>query len=86
MKKGSFFAPHRDSEKVDGMFGTLVIVLPSQFAGGKLIVNHKGEVKTFDQSSLSSFKTQYAAFYSPTVSMNSRELPPVIGSVLFITW
>ena len=63
-EEGSFFAPHRDSEKVDGMFGTLVIVLPSQFAGGELIVNHKGEVKTFDQSSLSSFKTQYAAFYS----------------------
>jgi hypothetical protein len=63
-EKGSFFAPHRDSEKVDGMFGTLVIVLPSQFAGGELIVNHKGEVKTFDQSSLSSFKTQYAAFYA----------------------
>lgn len=63
-EEGSFFAPHRESEKVDGMFGTLVIVLPSQFAGGELIVNHKGEVKTFDQSSLSSFKTQYAAFYS----------------------
>ena len=26
---GSFFVPHRDTEKADGMFGTLVIVLPS---------------------------------------------------------
>ena len=26
---GSFFVPHRDTEKADGMFGTMVIVLPS---------------------------------------------------------
>lgn len=63
-EEGSFFAPHRDSEKVDGMFGTLVIVLPSKFTGGELVVNHKGEVKTFDQGSLSNFKSQFAAFYA----------------------
>jgi hypothetical protein len=34
---GSFFTPHRDSEKEDGMFGTLAIVLPSSHSGGGLL-------------------------------------------------
>jgi len=29
--EGSFFKEHRDTEKSDGMFGTLVVVLPSSF-------------------------------------------------------
>ncbi|KAL7496125.1 hypothetical protein ACHAWT_005551 [Skeletonema menzelii] len=63
-QEGSFFAPHRDSEKEEGMFGTLVIVLPSQFTGGELVVKHKGETQTFKQEGLSSFGSQYAAFYA----------------------
>jgi hypothetical protein len=31
---GEFFAPHRDSEKVDGMVASLVVVLPSRSTGG----------------------------------------------------
>lgn len=38
---GGFFAPHRDTEKVEGMFATLVIALPSFHEGGDLIVRHK---------------------------------------------
>lgn len=34
---GSFFTPHRDSEKEDGMFATLSIVLPSGHKGGELL-------------------------------------------------
>lgn len=63
-EEGSFFAPHRDSEKEEGMFGTLVIVLPSQFTGGELVVKHKGETQTFKQERLSAFGSQYAAFYA----------------------
>jgi hypothetical protein len=63
-EEGSFFAPHRDSEKEEGMFGTLVIVLPSQFTGGELVVKHKGETETFKQEGSSSFGSQYAAFYA----------------------
>jgi hypothetical protein len=33
---GGFFAPHKDSEKVDRMFATLVICLPSKHTGGQL--------------------------------------------------
>jgi hypothetical protein len=33
-EEGDFFLPHKDSEKEKGMFGTLVIGLPSQYTGG----------------------------------------------------
>ena len=32
---GGLFRPHRDTEKADGMFGTLVVVLPSAHDGGR---------------------------------------------------
>lgn len=31
---GQFFKPHQDSEKLDGMVATLVIILPSPHIGG----------------------------------------------------
>jgi len=37
---GGFFCAHRDTEKADGMFGTLVLVLPSAHRGGELIIRH----------------------------------------------
>ncbi|MFA5684345.1 MAG: 2OG-Fe(II) oxygenase [Lysobacteraceae bacterium] len=40
---GQFFAVHQDSEKADGMLGTLVVTLPSKFSGGELVVSHQGE-------------------------------------------
>lgn len=43
---GQFFAPHRDSEKADDMLGTLVVVLPSRFTGGELVIEHHGEQQT----------------------------------------
>uniref|UniRef100_A0A7S3VEI6 Uncharacterized protein n=1 Tax=Chaetoceros debilis TaxID=122233 RepID=A0A7S3VEI6_9STRA len=63
-EEGSFFAPHRDSEKEEGMFGTLVVILPSHFSGGELVVKHKGDTETFEQGALSKFESQYAAFYA----------------------
>src|SRR5207248_10382586 len=45
---GSFFLPHRDGEKLDRMVATLVIVLPSSFQGGELVVRHEGQEKTID--------------------------------------
>lgn len=40
---GQFFAVHQDSEKIDGMLGTLVITLPSRFSGGEFVVAHHGQ-------------------------------------------
>lgn len=66
-KTGSFFKPHRDSEKEDGMFGTVVIQLPSVYDGGKLIVRHNQKTEEVDFSTTTipqnGFSIFYTAFY-----------------------
>lgn len=39
---GQFFLRHRDTEKTDEMIGTIVVTLPSAYAGGELMIG-KGE-------------------------------------------
>ena len=63
-EEGAFFLPHQDSEKVDGMFGTLVVSLPSKHEGGDVVAMHKGESLTFRSSPGSDFGFSYAAWYS----------------------
>ena len=63
---GGKFAEHRDTEKHQGMFGTLIIQLPSVFIGGDLIVKHCKSSKVFhnsspEKSSLCSFVAHYAS-------------------------
>ncbi|MGF1600192.1 MAG: 2OG-Fe(II) oxygenase [Acidimicrobiales bacterium] len=56
-----FFAPHQDSEKADDMVGTLVVILPSNAAGGELIVRHRGTESVYRSSrSLITFVALYA--------------------------
>ncbi|HYV38767.1 MAG TPA: 2OG-Fe(II) oxygenase, partial [Gemmataceae bacterium] len=62
---GSFFKPHRDTEKIPGMFGTLVVCLPSRHEGGTLILEHDGQTKQIDFGGRDSeFQTRYVAFYA----------------------
>ncbi|KAI9103050.1 hypothetical protein DFS34DRAFT_646430 [Phlyctochytrium arcticum] len=49
---GALFKPHTDTEKIPGMFGTLVIALPSGHTGGDLFVKHPGEGKIFTTSTI----------------------------------
>lgn len=47
------------------MFGTLVVQLPSDYSGGKLVVSHGGKDKTFDFSGIKGCTNfHYAAFYA----------------------
>lgn len=48
---GQFFAPHRDSEKTDGMIGSLVVLPPSQSKGGALVIEHHDEKVSYRGSS-----------------------------------
>jgi 2OG-Fe(II) oxygenase superfamily len=61
---GGHFTPHRDSEKEDGMFGTLIIQLPSPFTGGAISFEHADETKKFDLSQGSDSSFNYVAFYA----------------------
>ncbi len=62
---GSFFLPHRDGEKLDRMVATLVLVLPSSFRGGELVVRHDGQERVIDfGGGKDPFRVHYAAFYA----------------------
>ena len=63
---GSFFLPHRDGEKLDRMVATLVVVLPSSYEGGELVVRHEGQERTIDFGGVenSPFQIHFAAFYA----------------------
>jgi hypothetical protein len=65
-EKGSFFLPHRDGEKLDRMIATLVVVLPSAYEGGELVVRHEGRERTIDfgGGKDGSFRIHFAAFYA----------------------
>lgn len=62
--KGAFFKEHRDTEKADGMFGTLLIVLPSMHAGGELTIRHAGREAVLALNSSEVSELTFAAFYA----------------------
>ncbi|PIL31358.1 hypothetical protein GSI_06057 [Ganoderma sinense ZZ0214-1] len=61
---GSHFLPHVDTEKVDGMFATIVVVLPSKFTGGAVHVSHGGFSETYEHSARSQTETTVLAWYT----------------------
>jgi predicted 2-oxoglutarate/Fe(II)-dependent dioxygenase YbiX len=71
--KGSFFVQHRDTEKAAGMFATLVIVLPSNYKGGELIIHHGDQVVTLDMRRDEPSELAFAAFYADCV----HEVQPI---------
>jgi len=58
---GQFFLPHQDSEKTDGMIGTLVVSLPSQFSGGAMALEHHDEKMLIAGSNS---RLTFVAFYA----------------------
>ena len=52
------------TEKSPGMFGTLVVVLPSLHRGGELVIRHAGCEVIIDLSRSEISKLAFAAFYA----------------------
>ena len=61
---GGFFAPHRDTEKADGMVATLVIALPAAGAGGALAIRHGGRETVVGMRTDEPSELCWAAFYA----------------------
>ncbi|KAF2726707.1 hypothetical protein EJ04DRAFT_392505, partial [Polyplosphaeria fusca] len=82
-EEGAFFKAHKDSEKTKGMFGTLVVCLPSEHSGGevRLVQGNKEEVlrtAPFSQHGLSCL-----AWYSDV----QHEIDPILsGYRLVLTY
>ncbi len=73
-EKGDFFLPHKDSEKEPGMFGTLIIGLPSHHEGGELLVQFDGKTHMINFSvPAMKYQLPYVAFYADCV----HEVKPI---------
>jgi predicted 2-oxoglutarate/Fe(II)-dependent dioxygenase YbiX len=62
-----FFKSHVDTPRAPNMFGSMVMCLPTEFAGGELVLCGPGGVKytqDWGSSSAESPALQWAAFYS----------------------
>ena len=65
--EGSFFVNHRDTEKAPGMFGTLIVALPSLHVGGELAIRHRGREVRLDLRRSDLSELAWAAFYADCV-------------------
>ncbi|KAK0501477.1 hypothetical protein EDD18DRAFT_1066392 [Armillaria luteobubalina] len=63
-QEGSHFHKHQDTAKVPGMFGTVIIILPSPYKGGEVHVSHSGSSQVFDFSEQSLVSTSVLAWYT----------------------
>ncbi|KAF8604763.1 hypothetical protein BDV93DRAFT_537619 [Ceratobasidium sp. AG-I] len=75
-EEGSHFLPHVDSEKTDGMFATMVVLLPSYFEGGALHLTFNDASKVVDFGGpTSTFQTSVLAWYTDV----THEVKPITG-------
>lgn len=81
--QGSFFVPHRDTEKLPGMFATLILVLPSLSVGGELVVRHKDREARLDLRCEDPSEVAFAAFYADCVH---EVLPVTSGHRLVLVY
>ncbi|KDQ15310.1 hypothetical protein BOTBODRAFT_109006 [Botryobasidium botryosum FD-172 SS1] len=70
---GSHFLPHQDTEKVDGMFATMIVILPSAYTGGAAHLSHADLSTTIDCSADSLSSTSVMAWYTDV----THEIKPV---------
>lgn len=62
--KDQFFNKHQDTEKLEGMVTTLVMILPSPHIGGDLIVEHNKKQCIFSSENIDCNMIKYTAFYA----------------------
>jgi len=80
---GDFFVEHRDTEKAAGMFATLVLILPSLYTGGELLVRHKGREVRLDLADSDPGDAAFAAFYADCMH---EVLPVTSGARLALVY
>lgn len=82
-EEGAFFKAHSDSEKAPGMFGTLVVCLPSEHSGGDVRLVHGGKEQILQTDTGSHFDLSALAWYSDV----QHEVQPVTqGYRLVLTY
>ncbi|TFK24875.1 hypothetical protein FA15DRAFT_739317 [Coprinopsis marcescibilis] len=70
---GGHFLPHRDTQKADGMFASVVLVLPCEHTGGQVHVTHAGSTEIIDIASRTGRVPSVLAWYTDVL----HEVKPV---------
>ena len=82
-EEGAFFKAHRDTEKVSGMFGTLVVCLPSEHTGGEVHLKHNQNQRLLSTAEFSAHDLSALAWYFDV----QHEIKPVLsGYRLVLTY
>ncbi|KAJ7068775.1 hypothetical protein C8F01DRAFT_1119260 [Mycena amicta] len=76
---GSHFLPHVDTEKANGMFASIIVVLPSEFTGGDAYTSHSGVNATFNSSKNSLTQTTILSWYTDVM----HEIKPITSGYRF---
>jgi hypothetical protein len=71
------FPPHRNTEKEDGMFGTMIVQLPSAYTGGDITVKHGDRTKNISLFEESDSAFHVVAFFADC----EHQLHPVTSGV-----
>ncbi len=62
---GGFFKRHKDTEKMPGMFGSLIIGLPSKYEGGELVIEFNGKRQKIDFNQMGdTYHLPYVSFFA----------------------
>ncbi|KAL7938209.1 hypothetical protein V8C35DRAFT_330199 [Trichoderma chlorosporum] len=77
---GAMFKPHKDTEKHPGMFGTLVICLPSKHTGGTVCLQHGKDSLELSTAETSAYDSYYLAWYADV----THEIKPVQTGYLWV--
>ncbi|KAI0317216.1 hypothetical protein OF83DRAFT_1059009 [Amylostereum chailletii] len=85
--EGSFFKAHVDTPRNESMFGSLVLVFPTQHKGGDLVFRHAGNEWTFDSAQAvgdqDSPSIAFASFFS---DVEHEVLPVTSGQRVTLTY
>lgn len=73
-KQGGHFLKHRDTEKEKGMFGTLIIQLPSRHAGGELVVHENNGTKNVIDFGQKEGNNEYSIYFAAHYADLEHEL------------
>ncbi|KAH8684945.1 hypothetical protein BGZ61DRAFT_495252 [Ilyonectria robusta] len=79
-EKGAMFKSHTHTEKIPGMFGSLVICFPSAHQGGEVLLKHNGQQKLFKSSE---YTQSFASWYS---DVHHEVLPVTSGYRWVVTY
>ncbi|KAI5457841.1 hypothetical protein BGZ63DRAFT_457202 [Mariannaea sp. PMI_226] len=76
-EKGAMFKARADTQKIPGMFGRLIVSLPSPHEGGEIVVKHCGQQKILKTSE---YSQSFICWYSDV----SHKVRPVTSGYLWV--